>query len=139
MATLVDEASADAHERAVAAVAQREACLVLTLRADIDGKGLQRIIKAATAATPTPLPVMALVGGGLIDGGEAAAGIKCIAVVPKELASVEGAGIRANAWLSAALAPGGGQGGGNELKAQGQAPHGNMLDDCAAAARKFAR
>ena len=62
------------------------------------------------------------------EGGK----VSCVAYAPK------GAALAANDWLSAALAPCGGRGGGNANSAQGQAGASTELTTSLAAAEEFA-
>jgi alanyl-tRNA synthetase len=100
--------------------------LVLTLPINADARAGQAALKAATDAAPE-LAVLAVSS----DGKDK---LLVMAVVPKEAVA---AGASAKDWVSAALAPADGKGGGREDSAQGTAKDVGKADAVIAAAQAF--
>jgi alanyl-tRNA synthetase len=67
---------------------------------------------------------------------DAAAKVMCFAGVPKDF--VQSSELRANEWVTAALAPCGGRGGGKDTMGQGQGMDASKLDEAVEKAKSFA-
>ena len=118
-------ATATAAE-ATAVATGRPALLVETLDVGDDGKLAGRLVSALTKACPH-------VGVMVVHGAED----RVVAVCGVPDGVVAASGVKANAWVAAAVAAAGGRGGGKDGTAQGQAPSPANVHAIVAAAKAF--